>query len=223
MGKVVMVVAAHPDDEALGCGGTIARHADSGNKVQVVFMADGVGARKDGGPDKAKKRVEAAERAAEILGITKTHYLGFPDNQMDSLPLIDIVQPLEEIIRKIRPDIIYTHHYGDLNVDHRITHQAVMTACRPQPGFPVKEIYAFEVLSSTEWQTPGVNSFVPNCYENIEGYVRTKIKALEAYGEEMRGSPHSRSIQGVTALAEHRGFSVGFPFAEAFNLIRHLR
>ena len=150
-------------------------------------------------------------------------YLGLPDNRLDSLPLLHVVQPLEAIIREMSPEIIYTHHYGDLNVDHRVAHQAVMTACRPLPGAGVKEIYAFEVLSSTEWATPGCHPFLPNHFVDISEHLATKLQALAVYREEMRDPPHSRSIDNLNYLARLRGHTVGVVAAEAFMTLRTLR
>jgi len=181
MNEIILVVAAHPDDEVLGCGGTIAKHVSNGDHVHVVFMADGVGSRGGELDQTMQERVLAMNTAAKILGTSSTTCLGFPDNRMDSIALIDIVQPLETIIERLNPEIIYTHHCGDLNVDHRLTHQSVMTACRPVPGSSVKEILAFEVLSSTEWQSPGAMPFVPNVVIDISHHLETKLAAVEAY------------------------------------------
>lgn len=223
MTNCVLVAAAHADDETLGCGGTIARHVAEGDTVYAVFMADGVSSRFDTEQIEQVKRNAAAEKAREILGIRENFYLGLPDNRMDSIPLINVVQKLESIIDTLKPNIIYTHHHGDLNVDHRITHQAVMTACRPMPGGSVCEIYTFEVLSSTEWGTPMVDPFLPNHYVNIDDHLHDKLLALKAYDIEMRAAPHSRSIEHIKWLAYHRGQCVGFQAAEAFMLIRAIR
>ncbi|WP_443190916.1 PIG-L deacetylase family protein [Pseudomonas indica] len=222
MSKVVLVVAAHSDDEALGCGGTIARHVAEGDTVYAVFLADGVSSREGTGTVELNKRMEAAERARQILGITKNYYLGLPDNRLDTLPLIEVIQPLEKVISEVKPHTIYTHHYGDLNVDHRIAHQAVMTACRPIPGATVKEIYTFEVMSSTEWNNPA-DPFIPNCFVDVFEYMAQKMAALSAYELEMRAIPHSRSLDHLECLATHRGYSVGVKMAEAFALIRILK
>ncbi len=218
--NTVLVVAAHTDDEALGCGGTIARHVVEGDTVYAVFMSDGVSSRT--GVDQADfaRRMQAAENAKVILGIKEHFYLGLPDNRMDSIPLIDVVQKLEPIIDKVKPNIVYTHHHGDLNVDHRITHQAVMTACRPLPGNSVRAIYAFEVMSSTEWATPTQEPFLPNYFVDIAAHLSTKKDALDAYRMELRKAPHSRSMQHLTSLASHRGQTVGLLAAEAFVSIR---
>lgn len=221
--NTVLVVAAHTDDEVLGCGGTIARHVAEGDTVYAVFMADGVTSRSLAGQDDLKMRNSAAECAKKILGIKNNFYLTLPDNRMDSIPLIDVTQHLEPIIRELQPAIIYTHHHGDLNIDHRITHQAVMIACRPMPGNSVRAIYAFEVMSSTEWATPAAEPFVPNHHVDINDYLDIKLLALKAYQLEMREAPHSRSIAHMTHLAYHRGHMVGMNAAEAFSIVRSIR
>ncbi len=221
--KTILVVAAHSDDEALGCGGTIARHVAEGDAVYAVFLADGISSRSEAGSAELKQRMQAAESARKILGITKSFYLGLPDNRLDSLPLIEVVQPLEKIIADLKPQVIYTHHYGDLNIDHRIAHQAVMTACRPLPGSTVKEIYAFQVMSSTEWNSPGAMPFLYNYAIDIDSYLSVKVSALNAYALEMREYPHSRSVSHIIALAQHNGAANGFMAAEVFMLIRMLR
>lgn len=173
--KTVLVVAAHTDDEALGCGGTIAKHVAQGDAVYAVFLADGVTSRSGATPDELEARNAVAAKAHEILGIKKSFMLGFPDNRMDAVPLLDIVQKLEQVLVEVQPQVVYTHHHGDLNIDHRITHQATVTACRAVPGASVREIYTFEVLSSTEWNTPGVNPFTPNIFVDITEYLEIKI------------------------------------------------
>ena len=223
MSKTVLIVAAHADDEALGCGGTIAQHVAEGDSVYLVLMADGVNSRTEASEAEMKLRLSATERAQKILGITEIHHLSFPDNRMDSIPLLDIVQELESIVQRIAPSVIYTHHHGDLNIDHCRTQETVMIACRPQPGCSVKEIYGFEVLSSTEWATPQIEPFTPTLYVDISAQFPAKLAALEAYAEEMRSTPHSRSVAHVEVLAQHRGYSIGVQVAEAFVVYRMIR
>ena len=221
--KIVLVVAAHSVDEVLGCAGTIAKHVASGDKVHVLFMTDGISSRHVANHKVVEReRQNSAQKAAEILGTTSIQILNFPDNKMDSVPLLDITQVIEEIILKIQPEIIYTHHVGDLNVDHQITSKAVMTACRPQPNFCVKEIYSFEILSSTEWQISGYLPFTPNVFIDISDYIDVKKMALKAYEDEMHNPPHSRSIENSLRLSSIRGNEVGIDFAEAFTLIRRI-
>jgi len=211
----VFIVAAHPDDEVLGCGATIAKYTQNGDEVQVVFIADGFGSREDG-----KNRDNLALQASCVLGCNRPIFLNFPDNRLDTVPFLDVVQNIENLIYDFKPNIIYIHHIGDLNIDHQITHKAVMTACRPQPESFIQEIYAFEVLSSTEWQTPGYLSFSPNVYVDVSDQVETKQKALQVYSDEMRNQPHSRSIDNSIRLTKVRGATVGLDYAEAFMLLR---
>ncbi len=224
MSKQILVVAAHPDDEVLGCAGTVARHVNDGDKVHIVFMSDGVTSRSVADSNEVEARKQAAKNASNILGISESpRFFGFPDNRMDTLALLDIVQTLEQVINEIDPEVVYTHHSGDLNIDHKITHQAVMTACRPQPGFCVTEIYAFEVLSSTEWQILSTPSFIPNFYIDISDYIDVKKMALKAYENEMHNPPHSRSIENSLRLSSIRGNEVGIDFAESFMQLRAIK
>ena len=222
MNKIVLVVAAHSDDEALGCAGTMAKHVAQGDQVHVLFMTDGVGSR-DLDNNQASARLCSAQKAADIIGVKSMQNLDFPDNKMDTVALLDVTQAIEKRISELQAEIIYTHHIGDLNIDHQVTHKAVMTACRPQPGFCVKEIYAFEVLSSTEWQTPGLMPFMPNVFIDITDYIKTKRKVLDAYIVEMRQVPHSRSIENVLSQASVRGNALGLEYAESFCLVRGVK
>lgn len=221
--KTVLVVAAHADDETLGCGGTIARHVGEGDEVHLVLMADGVHSRTASSKADFVRRIEASKRAQSILGISFSQSLELPDNKMDSVPLLEIVQKLEPILEEIQPSVVYTHHHGDLNIDHRLTQAAVMTACRPVPGSSVREIYGFEVLSSTEWATQQGSLFLPDYFVDITWQLRIKLDALEAYAEEMRKIPHSRSMAHAEVLAHHRGYSIGVDAAEAFEVYRIIR
>lgn len=220
MSDRILVVAAHPDDEVLGCGGTMARHVQNGDQVRVIFVADGVTSRLGVDAQELHRRQQATRAACDLIGVQQFQFLGFPDNRLDQVPLLDVVQRLEHAMEAWAPTKVYTHHHGDLNVDHRVTHQAVMTACRPLPGSVIRQILAFEVMSSTEWASPGLSPFAPNVYVDISSQLELKISALEAYGDEMRQPPHSRSVAHLRQLAHHRGNCVGFDAAEAFMLIR---
>ncbi len=216
--NTVLVVAAHSDDEALGCAGTIAKHVDNGDDVFVVFMTDGVAAR---GSDKGiDMRHAASEAALSLLGVKKAFRFDFPDNQMDSVPLLSVAKQIEAVVSEVSPNIVYTHFSGDLNVDHQITHKAVMTACRPQAWCSVKEIYCFEVLSATEWNSKSAPAFLPQKIVDITKQWDRKLVALACYKEEMRAAPHSRSIESVNALACIRGACHGLTMAEAFYVER---
>jgi LmbE family N-acetylglucosaminyl deacetylase len=225
MTKTVLVVAAHPDDEVLGCGGTIARHSEAGDNVKVLFLSDGVGSRNSdsGFANALVIRRKEAKIAADILGISSLMFLDFPDNQMDQVPLLKVVQAIEELIESYTPTTVYTHHACDLNIDHRVTHRAVMTACRPVPKQCVQEILSFEILSSTGWAGNSVaDMFIPQRFISIESQIDKKISAMNAYHEELRDYPHARSLEGIRSVARSRGVSVGVEYAEAFCVEREL-
>ena len=221
--KQILVVAAHPDDEVIGCGGVIARHVMDGDLVNVLFISDGVGSRKQASLTDLRERKEASKRAQKILGFKSATFLDLPDNKLDSIPLIKIIQQIENILAKFKPTIVYTHSCSDLNVDHRITYDATVTACRPIPSSFVRELYSFEIMSSTEWGTQSTPHFSPDVFVDIDSTWDLKIKALRAYDLEMRPAPHTRSIEHLEVLSRHRGYSVGMKRAEAFKLIRHLK
>ena len=223
-----LIVAAHPDDEVLGCGGSIAKWSNNGHNVNVLIMAEGATSRDKNRNRNSRKKdlsdlFKSAKKANNILGVKSLTLLDFPDNRMDSLDLLDIVKVVESHIAKLKPDVVVTHHSNDLNIDHQIIHKAVITACRPIPEFPVKLILTFEVPSSTEWQSLTNNfPYSPNWFEDISSTLDLKINALEEYEDEMRNWPHSRSIKAVKHLAKWRGSSVGLEAAESFCLIRNI-
>ncbi len=216
MARSVLVIAPHGLDEALGCGGTIARHADESDVVHVlVLFGDGTGR------DTAR-RVNAG-KAARILGAQAPRFGGFPENRSDTVPLLEIVGAVERAIGEVRPEIVYVSHGGNLNVDHQTSFRAAATALRPAPGSPVHAILAYEILSSTDWAPPGIGEpFVPNRFVEITGQLERKLRALEAYGDEMRPAPHSRSVEGARRLAALRGQTVGVPAAECFGVLREV-
>lgn len=224
----VLVVAAHPDDEVLGCGGTLARMASEGRAVHILLMADGETSRGANlEPKSANTRLAsrnaAAEAACNILGCASVEVLVLPDNRLDRLELLDVVKYIEVFVRRYQPVTVLTHHAGDVNIDHRVVHDAVIAACRPQPGHPVKELLFFEVPSSTEWRPPGsAEPFNPNWFVDISKTLAKKLEALQAYEAELRAFPHPRSLRAVDALTQWRGATVGVDAAEAFILGRKL-
>ena len=224
----ILVVAAHPDDEVLGCGGTIARHANSGDHVQVLIVAEGSTSRQKRRDraqvvDELSALAQAAQTAGSILGAAGVELLDLPDNRLDSLDRLDLIKRIEECVERYQPDCVYVHHAGDVNVDHRRLHEAVVTACRPTPGHVVKRLLSFEVASSTEWQPPGsAPAFQSNWFVDISDQWERKRHALLAYSSEMRGWPHARSLEAVEHLARWRGAQVGVEAAEAFCLLRQL-
>lgn len=225
-GKTVLVVAAHPDDEVLGCGGTIVKLVREDNEVSVLILGEGVTSRfnkrMEGRKSQDLKKLKASiSRAKKILGVKKTFLFNFPDNKFDSVPLLDIVKVIEKVKGEVKPDEIYTHHRNDLNIDHRITFNAVLTACRPLTEEMVKEIYSFEIPSSTEWNYPYV--FSPNTFVDITEAIGKKIEALKCYTSELRKFPHPRSEKSIKAIARHRGSMAGLNYAEAFEAVRIIR
>lgn len=224
--KNVLVVAAHPDDEILGVGGTVRKLANEGKTVRALILAEGLTSRADKREDVNKSELEMlrteSEKAAGIIGYESIDFCGFPDNRMDSLELLDIIKLVNSYIEKYSPDTIFTHHYGDLNIDHRITCEVVLTACRPVPDCYVKQIYAFETLSSTEWDFNYNKPFTPNEFWNIAETFDKKIEAMKCYSTELNKYPHPRSIEGIEALAKYRGCNVGVLYAEAFCLLRRI-
>jgi len=219
----VLVVAAHPDDEVLGCGATIAHHAETGDAVEILILGTGALSRDGAGPGETERLAGQAAEAARILGARRARVLDLPDNRFDGVDLLEIVRRVEVEIQGLRPEIVYTHHAGDLNVDHRRTFQAVLTACRPQASGGVRKILSFEVPSSTEWQSPtSGHGFRPNVFVDVGRTLARKEAALAAYVDEVRPFPHPRSPEAVRALGIWRGASAGFPAAEAFELVREL-
>lgn len=221
----ILAIVAHPDDEVLGCGGALARHAAHGDDVWIVILADGQTSREDGaGAATIAKREAAAHAAGSLLGAKQVLLHGLPDNRLDTQPRLGLAKIVEKHIQEIAPDVVYTHHIGDVNVDHRYVHEATVTACRPQPGHPVKTLLFFEIPSSTEWQPPfSGGPFLPNWFVDISDVLKCKMEALRAYNDEMRPWPHPRSYEAVEHLARVRGATVGCAAAEAFMLGRAIR
>ena len=221
-GLSILVVVAHPDDEVLGVGGAIARYCRGGEKVHILIVADGETSRSGRSTGAVEKRIHAAAAAAKILGAQVPQMLGFADQRLDTVTLLEIVRQIETIVRETSPYIVYTHHPSDLNNDHRIVAMATLTACRPLGDTPVRNIYAFETPSSTEWSPPGPMNFVPRRFVDISATLRIKLDALRCYSDEMRPFPHPRSNKAIEALAHWRGATAGFAAAEAFDVLREL-
>jgi LmbE family N-acetylglucosaminyl deacetylase len=228
MTKKILVVAAHPDDEILGCGGTLAMHVKRGDEVHVVIMAEGVTSRGrqrniDTRRGELDDLADVARNANALLGAVSVVLHGLADNRMDAMDRLDVIKLIEREVERVAPEVVYTHHAGDLNMDHRIVHEGVLTACRPQPGSSVRTVLFFEVPSSTEWM-PATSApyFGPNWFVDISETLDLKLKALECYHAEMRPWPNARSIKALENLARWRGASVGMEAAEAFMLGRNL-
>ena len=222
----VLIVAAHPDDEILGVGGTVRVLADAGVVVRALILAEGQTSRtekrEDTPPDVIIRLRENAAAAAEIMGFASIDFCDFPDNRMDGVDLLDIIKAVSQYIEKYSPDTIFTHHHGDLNIDHRRVCEAVLTACRPTGKDTVRRIYAFETPSSTEWNYTYENSFRPNVYVDISEVIDAKTQGMECYESERTVFPHPRSGEALRALAQYRGSNSGMEYAEGFMLLREM-
>ena len=221
--KNILIIAAHPDDETYGVGGTIVNHVKNGDNVEVLILTDGVTARHN----EIEKQKQAALNACKILGVKEVYFAGLPDQKLDSLPLLEIIIPINDLIKKNKPEIVYTHHGGDVNQDHRTVFDATMVAVRPVGTYPVKKVLCYEVPSSTEWAPPLEHwIFRPNVYVDINKVLDIKLKAINAYTEtyisEVPEFPHPRSKEAVRIYAQQRGVTVGINAAETFFLIRDI-
>lgn len=221
----VLVVAAHPDDEVLGCGATMARHAQEGDDVHVVILGEGATSRSPQATSGEVAALAAAAQAAgDVLGASSVTVHDLPDNRFDTVPLLDVAKLVQEHVDAVSPGIVYTHHLGDLNVDHEVTARAVLTATRPQPDHPVRELYAFEISSSTEWAFGALGArWSPDHFVDVTGTIEKKMEGLSCYSMEMRAFPHPRSDDAVRAGAMRWGSTVGVDAAEAFQVIRSIR
>ena len=224
----VLVVAAHPDDEVLGCGGTISRLANEGQEVYMAVLGEGITSRfksREEAPEKLLDELHVDSRkAAALLGAQKLFQYDLPDNRFDTVPLLDVVKIIEDLIEQLRPEAVYTQHGGDLNLDHSITFRATVIATRPMAGCPVKELYSYEVPSSTEWSFQKFEpSFRPNVFVDICDTIEKKIIAMETYESETKPFPHPRSREALLAIAKRWGSVVGLEAAEAFELIRIIK
>ena len=226
MSKRILIVAAHPDDEVLGCFGTVARLIKEGYQAYTLILGEGKTSRDEQrAVENNKDDIEVlnteVQKANNAIGIKKVFIESFSDNRFDSVDLLDIVKVVSKVKDEVRPDMIFTHFENDLNIDHRITYQAVITATRPMQDECVQEIYSFEILSSTEWNYP--LSFSPDTYFDISDTIDLKIKAMKEYGSELRDYPHPRSLEGIELNAKYQGMRVGKKYVEAFKSVRVLK
>lgn len=223
-----LIIAAHPDDEVLGCGATIARLSKAGEDVRVLILGEGFTSRLtehgDAGGTETDALKAMAREANRLLGVREVAFGELPDNRFDSVDLLEIVKLVESYLERWRPDTVFTHHKGDLNIDHVLTNQAVLTATRPAAPGRVKKLYAFEVLSSTEASFGSLRGFFnPGVFYDVTESFNLKLDAMKVYESELRKFPHPRSLEALTALATTRGAAVSVPKAEAFELLREVR
>jgi LmbE family N-acetylglucosaminyl deacetylase len=226
MNKRILIVAAHPDDEVLGCFGTVARLISEGYEAYTLILGEGKTSRDDkrqvdNKADEIQVLTSEIQKANNIIGVKKVFIESFADNRFDSVDLLDIVKVISKVKDKVNPDIVFTHYEHDLNIDHQITYKAVITATRPMQDECVKEIYSFEILSSTEWNYP--LSFAPDTYFDISETLDLKISAMKEYTSELCEYPHPRSVDGIELNAKYQGMRVGKTYVEAFKSIRIIK
>lgn len=233
-----LVIVAHPDDEVLGMGGTIKKLTKTGNEVKIIFMATGITSRRSDDyhnshsykveknvTETMKKQIEKlrgdAKRASKVMGVKDIEFEEFPDNEMDLVSNLQITKRIEKIIKNYKPSIIFTHSQYDINIDHRKLYEATITATRPARNSSVKDVYSFEVPSSTEWYFP--SRFSPNVFVDISKELSFKLKALKEYKTEIEKFPHPRSVKALDVISKRWGTVSSFNAAEAFYLIRQLK
>ena len=217
----VVVIAAHPDDELLGAGGTLARHVRDGDEVHAIIVADGASSRY---PDELVSTLEKqARRAAEVIGFTSLQFLSLPDQRLDTVPLIELTQRLEGVLDEIEPGTVYTHFPEDVNADHRLVSRCAWTACRPYARPQLQKFAVFETPSSTEWAWPMPGTeFRPNQFVDVTDTLETKIAAMECYETELRDYPHPRSNRALRERAAYWGSHVGRLAAEPLLVLREV-
>lgn len=224
--KKVLVIAAHPDDEVLGMGGTIAKLVKSGCVVDVMIVTDGSSSQyRDS--DRLDEIISAKKKetrnCAVILGVRDIYYGELPDMKLDTTPHIRINQVIEDVIDKVQPDTVFTHFWGDVNLDHQNVYKSTLVAVRPVMGQVVKELYCYRVPSSTEWTPNKADTmFMPNYLVDIEKFAEQKYKAFACYSTELREYPHPRSVQHLREIDKAAGLRVGMLAAEEFVLLRKL-
>lgn len=223
----ILVIAAHPDDEVLGMGGTIAKSVSAGSEVALLIVTDGSTSQYKDNPELTKiieTKKKETENAADILGISKIYYGNLPDMKLDTVPHTEVNAAIEHVIDDFKPSVVYTHFGGDINKDHQCVYQSSMVACRPVCGQNVKKIYSYSVPSSTEWNAQNtLNIFTPNVFVDITGeWAERKYRAMEAYKTELREYPHPRSIKTLEFFDRAVGLQVGLECAESFVLHREI-
>lgn len=220
----ILVVGAHPDDEILGCGATLGILSKERNIIHSLILGEGITARDQIRKTQVKKLRKNGKKANLTIGIDHIEFFNFPDNKFDSVPLLSLVKVVEKKVKDFEPDIIYTHHFSDLNIDHQLTYQAILTACRPQPDFNYPDIISFFIPSSTDWNIPNpCFGFSPNIFVNVKKTIELKLDALRQYESEMKNYPHSRSLESIRTFSKYWGNRVGLEYVEPFVLVRSIR
>jgi LmbE family N-acetylglucosaminyl deacetylase len=221
MSNRILVVAPHPDDEVLGCGGTIARHVAQNDEIHVVVITRG--AEELYAPEAVEIGREELRKSQKLLNVSSTHFLDFPAPKLDTVDSYKLASAINNLIQSIMPNTLYIPHRGDIHIDHQAVYQAALVAARPINHCSVKQILAYETLSETEWAPPTVDAaFIPTVFVDITHYLDDKLQAMACYQSQLKQPPHPRSLQSIEALARLRGATVGLPAAEAFMLVREI-
>jgi LmbE family N-acetylglucosaminyl deacetylase len=223
--KKALVIAAHPDDEILGCGGTMARLTQEGYDFTIAILGEGITSRfdrrEDADPMLLQQLHAKAVEAGSMVGVRDVRLFSLPDNRFDTVSLLEVIKIIESLIEEIQPNLVFTQHGGDLNVDHVVTYRAALTATRPLSSCRVQSLYAYEVASSTEWSFQNfAPPFQPNAFFDISGFLERKVSAMQVYESEARVFPHPRSPEALANQAGRWGSVVGVRAAEAFQLVR---
>jgi LmbE family N-acetylglucosaminyl deacetylase len=217
----VIVIATHPDDEVLGCGGVMARHAAQGDTVRVLVVTRGI-------PDlfpvgMIEETRKELRRAHDVLGVAGVDFLDFPAPMLDTIPGYQVADGISTVIRSHKPEYVYLPHRGDMHADHRAVFTASLVACRPGCQGAPRKLLCYETLSETDWAPPfGDDAFIPTVFFDISNYLEIKLKAMACYRSQLKNPPHTRSLQSLEALARLRGGTVGLHAAEAFMLMREV-
>lgn len=219
--RKILVIAPHPDDEVLGVGGAIAKHAKKGDEVYLCVVTKAY--TPDWSEEFLKNRQKEIKKANKILGVKNTYFLDFPTVKLDTVPQKELSEAISNVVNKVRPAVVYIPHRGDVNKDHRLVFETAVVALRPKPRSVVRKVLSYETLSETEWAAPPTEDvFAPNVYVDISDTLKTKLNAMSAYKSELKKYPHPRSLEGITALANKRGIEAGLKAAEAFMLVREI-
>lgn len=221
----VLVIAAHPDDEVLGCGGTLLKHKAVGDKIFacIVTTTDTPEGMLPRYPDYKERRQEAL-KVAKAIGFEKEpFFLNIPPINLDTYPHGALNDKLKAVVDEVKPSIIYSHHFGDPHKDHQRIYESVMVITRPSPGSPVREVYSMEPVSASEWSDPNRAPFTPQMYVDISNFLKRKLELMSIYKIELKHPPHPRSLESIETQARWRGFAIGRKAAEAFMIIRQIR
>ena len=214
----VLVIAPHPDDEVLGCGGTIVKHVLGGDEVYLCIATKAYPP--DWAEDEIRERREEVLKVNEILGIKKTYFLDLPTVKLDTVPQKELNDLITQTVNEVQPEVVYIPHKGDVNKDHGLVFDAAMVAIRPRPGSLIRKVLSYETLSETEWAAPFIeNVFIPNVYVDISETLEVKLKAMSEYRSELKEFPHPRSPEAISALAKRRGATIGVKADESFMLV----